>query len=94
MNGWTAIYVTTDAGNIIGYIEELPGAMAQGDTLEETEVNLREALEMMLRANRRTTWEDFKGSACRQARTAQLWWVIRGQLQPRWPTTMVVANLS
>jgi len=61
-NAWTAVYVVTESGNIIGYIEELPGAMAQGDTLKETETNLREALEMMLRANRRTTWEDFKSA--------------------------------
>ena len=59
---WTAVYVATDSGNIVGYIEELPGAHAQGATLEEAERNLREALDMMLRANRRTTWEDFKGA--------------------------------
>jgi len=61
-SGWTAVYVATNAGNIVGYIEELPGALAQGATVEETETNLREALEMTLRANRRTTWEDFRGA--------------------------------
>lgn len=58
---WSAVYVATAQGNIVGYIEEMPGALAQGATVEETETNLREALAMMLRANRRTTWEDFKG---------------------------------
>lgn len=48
--------------NIIGYIEELPGAHSQGNTIEEAETNLREALEMMLRANQRITREDFKGA--------------------------------
>lgn len=61
-NAWTAVYVVTDAGNIIGYIEEMPGAFAQGDTVEETRPRLREALQLMLTANRRTTWEDFKGA--------------------------------
>jgi predicted RNase H-like HicB family nuclease len=61
MNGWTAVYIETESC-IIGYIEEMPGAHAQGATIEETEPRLREALELMLRANRRTTWEDFKGA--------------------------------
>lgn len=62
MSGWTAVYVATDDGTVIGYIEEMPGAHAQGSAVEEAEVNLREALEMILRANRRTTWEDFKSA--------------------------------
>ncbi len=60
MSGWTAVYVVANDGTVIGYIEEIPGAHAQGATIEETEPRLREALEMMLAANRRTTWEDFK----------------------------------
>ncbi len=35
----------------IGYVEELPGAKTQGETLEETHVNLREAIELVLEAN-------------------------------------------
>jgi len=36
----------------IGYVEELPGANTQGRTLEEVRENLREAVEMILQANR------------------------------------------
>lgn len=36
----------------IGFVEELPGANAQGDTLEETRENLEEAIELVLEANR------------------------------------------
>lgn len=36
----------------IGYVEELPGANTQGSTLEEARENLREAIELVLRANR------------------------------------------
>lgn len=36
----------------IGYVEELPGANTQGKTLEEARDNLREAIELILLANR------------------------------------------
>ena len=36
----------------IGFVEELPGANTQGDTLDEARVNLEEAIELVLEANR------------------------------------------
>jgi predicted RNase H-like HicB family nuclease len=33
-------------------VEELPGANTQGATLEETRANLREAIELVMEANR------------------------------------------
>lgn len=36
----------------IGYVEELPGANTQGKTLEETRKNLKEAVQLILEANR------------------------------------------
>jgi predicted RNase H-like HicB family nuclease len=36
----------------IGYVQELPGANTQGETLEEARANLEEAIEMVLEANR------------------------------------------
>jgi predicted RNase H-like HicB family nuclease len=36
----------------IGFVEELPGANTQGATLEETRTNLREAIELVMEANR------------------------------------------
>ena len=35
-----------------GYVEEVPGVNTQGATLEETRENLREALTIVLEANR------------------------------------------
>ena len=35
----------------IGFVEELPGANTQGETLEETRANLEEAIELVLEAN-------------------------------------------
>jgi predicted RNase H-like HicB family nuclease len=47
----TAVYMKVPEG-FIGFVEELPGANTQGDTLDETRENLREAVAMVLEANR------------------------------------------
>jgi predicted RNase H-like HicB family nuclease len=39
-------------GGYIGFVEELPGANTQGRTLRETRANLKEAIAMVLDANR------------------------------------------
>ena len=43
----------------IGYVEELPGANTQGDTLEEARENLKEAIELVLEANRQLADKPF-----------------------------------
>ena len=45
----------------IGYVEELPGANTQGETLEETRENLKEAVELVLEANRQLASESLHG---------------------------------
>ena len=47
----TAVFLEVPEG-YIGFVEELPGANTQGDTLEEARENLREAVQMVLEANR------------------------------------------
>jgi predicted RNase H-like HicB family nuclease len=47
----TAVFMEVPEG-FIGFVEELPGANTQGFTLEETRENLREAVQMVLDANR------------------------------------------
>jgi predicted RNase H-like HicB family nuclease len=39
-------------GGYVGFVEELPGANTQGATLAETRDNLREAVQLVLEANR------------------------------------------
>jgi len=46
----------------IGFVEELPGANTQGFTLEETRANLREAIEMVMEANRVLAEEEIGGA--------------------------------
>ncbi len=36
----------------IGYVEEIPGANTQGATLDEARENLKEAVQMVIEANR------------------------------------------
>ena len=48
----TAIYEKADEGGYIGYVAELPGANTQGETLEETRQNLREAVSLLLECYR------------------------------------------
>jgi predicted RNase H-like HicB family nuclease len=47
----TAVFMQVPEG-YIGFVEELPGANTQGDTLEEARENLQEAVELILEANR------------------------------------------
>jgi predicted RNase H-like HicB family nuclease len=47
----TAVFRQVPEG-FIAFVEELPGANAQGATLEEARVNLQEALLLVLEANR------------------------------------------
>ena len=56
----TAVYVKVKEG-YIGFVEELPGANTQGTTLEETRSNLREAIELVLEANRSQAEESLVG---------------------------------
>ncbi len=45
----------------IGFVEELPGANTQGNTLEEARSNLEEAIELVLEANRMLSEEQIQG---------------------------------
>lgn len=48
---FTAVYLPVPEG-YVAFVEELPGANTQGETLEEARENLREAVELVLAANR------------------------------------------
>jgi predicted RNase H-like HicB family nuclease len=52
----TAVFQKVPEG-YIGYVEELPGANTQGDTLEEARENLKEAIALVLEANRELSEE-------------------------------------
>ncbi len=56
----TAVFQKVPEG-YIGYVEELPGANTQGDTLEEARENLKEAIALVLEANRELSEETLVG---------------------------------
>lgn len=49
---FTAVYMKRGKW-YVGYVEEIPGVNTQGKTLAEAKRNLKEALELVLEANRR-----------------------------------------
>ena len=48
----TAIFQPVPEGGFIAFVEELPGANTQGETLDEARENLREAVELILELTR------------------------------------------
>ena len=57
---FTAVFRKVPEG-YIGFVEELPGANTQGASLEEVRINLAEAVEFVLDANRTLSEESIKG---------------------------------
>lgn len=49
---FTAVFVEEPKGGYSAYIEEIPGANTQGETLEEARENLKEALQLVLETNK------------------------------------------
>jgi predicted RNase H-like HicB family nuclease len=57
---FTAIFKQVPEG-YIGFVEELPGANTQADTLEEARESLAEAVALVLDANRTLSEESIQG---------------------------------
>ncbi|MCX6305241.1 MAG: type II toxin-antitoxin system HicB family antitoxin [Bacteroidetes bacterium] len=49
---FTAVFLEVPEGGYSAYIEEIPGANSQGETLDEARSNLTEALKMILETNK------------------------------------------
>jgi predicted RNase H-like HicB family nuclease len=57
----TAVFRKVPDG-YVAFVEELPGANTQGATLDEARSNLREAVELVLEANRALAEEELAGA--------------------------------
>ena len=57
---FTAVFEKVDDG-YVAFVEELPGANTQGATLDEARENPREAVELVLDANRTLAEESIRG---------------------------------
>jgi predicted RNase H-like HicB family nuclease len=58
---FTAVFRKVPEG-YIGFVEELPGANTQGATLDEARDNLREAVQLVLEANRALAADSLGGA--------------------------------
>lgn len=58
---FTAIFIKAQEGGYAAFVEELPGANTQGETLEEARQNLVEAVQLILEANRQMAEESIAG---------------------------------
>jgi predicted RNase H-like HicB family nuclease len=56
---FTAVFQQVPEG-YIGFVEELPGANTQGDTLDEARTNLQEAVQLVLESNRALAEESLR----------------------------------
>jgi len=57
---FTAIYQKVPEG-YIAFVEELPGANTQGQTLDEARENLKDAIKLVLETYKRLTEEEIAG---------------------------------
>ena len=63
----TAVFVQVPEG-YVAFIEELPGANTQGATLEEARENLREAVALVIQANRELADQSLQGQPATRER--------------------------
>ncbi|HEY2325433.1 MAG TPA: type II toxin-antitoxin system HicB family antitoxin [Thermoanaerobaculia bacterium] len=54
---FTAVFEPAEEGGYVAFVEELPGAISQGETLDEARTNLKEAVELILETNRELALE-------------------------------------
>jgi predicted RNase H-like HicB family nuclease len=47
---YTVVYQTIEDGWIMATVPELPGAVTQGETLEEARANIKDAVELLLQS--------------------------------------------
>lgn len=66
---FTAVFEKVPEG-YIGFVEELPGANTQAATLDEARENLKEAIHLVLEANRVLAEESIRGHAVIKERLA------------------------
>jgi predicted RNase H-like HicB family nuclease len=52
-----------EGGGYVAYTEELPGAISEGDTLDEARENLRDAVVELLAANRQLSSQSTLGKS-------------------------------
>jgi predicted RNase H-like HicB family nuclease len=60
---FTAVFLQVPEGGYVAFVEELRGANTQGNTLDEARENLREAVSLVIEANRELAEESIRGQS-------------------------------
>ena len=63
----TGVFEPAKEGGYTCFIEEIPAAISEGDTLEEAKANLLDALKLVLEYQRKQVAKDLSPKAVRQA---------------------------
>jgi len=58
----TAVFLEAEEGGYVAWVEEIPGAHTQGETLEEARANLEEAVLLVIEANRELAEKEITGN--------------------------------
>jgi predicted RNase H-like HicB family nuclease len=62
----TAVYEPAPEGGYTCFVEEVPAAISQGETLDEAKANLLDALQLVLKCQRELAEKDLSPNAVRQ----------------------------
>ena len=57
ITSFTAVFEEAEEGGYVAWVEELPGAITEGETIEEARENLKEAIQLILEVNRELALE-------------------------------------
>lgn len=68
----TAVYEHTDDGWWVVSVPEIPGANSQGETFEEAQENIRDAVALLLEVRREDSQRDTEGRDVREVRREPL----------------------
>lgn len=63
---FTAVFTCAPEGGYTALVEEIPGAISEGESLDEARENLADALRMVLECNREIARQDEPASAIRE----------------------------
>ena len=62
----TAVFEPADEGGYTCFVEEVPAAISQGETLEEAKANLLDALKLVLQCQRELAEQNLSPNAVRE----------------------------
>ena len=62
----TAVFEPAKEGGYTCFVEEIPAAISQGETLEEAKANLRDALQLVLECQRELAEKSLSPDAVRE----------------------------